>query len=76
MVKLSDLWEADEMKMPELTDAGWLGPRDEMNRASHGFGKCSECRETICVEKAVNDGPSTGQKPTKRSMKHFARTLS
>lgn len=29
MVKLSDLWEADEMKMPELTDAGWLGPRDD-----------------------------------------------
>lgn len=47
------------MKKPELTDVGWLGPRDEMDRASHRFGKCSECREIICVEKAVIDGPST-----------------
>jgi hypothetical protein len=30
-----------------------------MDRASHRFGKCSECREIICVEKAVTDGPST-----------------
>ena len=50
MVKLSGLWEADRMKMPELTDVGWLGPRDEMDRASHRFGKYSECHETICVE--------------------------
>jgi hypothetical protein len=47
------------MKTPELTDAGWLGPRDEMDRASHRFGKCSNCHEIICVEKAVTDGPST-----------------
>lgn len=60
MVKLSGLWEADGMKTPELTNVGWLGPRDEMDRASHRFGKCSECHETICVEKAVTDGPSTG----------------
>jgi hypothetical protein len=40
------------MKKPELTDMGWLGPRDEMDRASHLFGKCSECHEIICVEKA------------------------
>jgi hypothetical protein len=26
------------MKKPELTDLGWLGPRDEMDRASHRFG--------------------------------------
>ena len=59
MVKLSGLWEADCMKRPELTNVGWLGPRDEMDRASHRFGKCSVCHETICVEKAVTDGPST-----------------
>ncbi len=47
------------MTKPELIDAGWLGPRDEMDRASHRFGKCSECHETICVEKAIADGPST-----------------
>ena len=47
------------MKQPELTDVGWLGPRDEMDRASHRSGKCSECHEIICVEKAVTDGPST-----------------
>ncbi len=47
------------MKKPELTAVGWLGPRDEMDRASHRFGKCSECREIICVEKVVTDGPST-----------------
>jgi hypothetical protein len=47
------------MKKPELTDAGWLGPMYEMDSASHRFGKCSECHEIICVEKAVTDGPST-----------------
>jgi hypothetical protein len=52
------------MKQPELTDVGWLGPRDEMDRASHRSGKCSECHEIICVEKAVTDGPSTQQKTT------------
>jgi len=41
------------MKKPELTTLGWLGPKDEMDRASHRFGKCSECNEIICVEKAV-----------------------
>jgi hypothetical protein len=29
------------------------------DRASHRFGKCSECSEIICVEKVVIDGPST-----------------
>jgi hypothetical protein len=47
------------MKKPELTDVAWLGPRDEMDRASHRFGKCSECLEVICVEKAVTDTEST-----------------
>jgi hypothetical protein len=47
------------MIKPELTDVGWLGPRDEMDRASHRFGKCSECHEIICVEKAVTDTQST-----------------
>lgn len=30
-----------------------------MDDASHRFGKCSECREIICVEKAVTDSKST-----------------
>jgi hypothetical protein len=47
------------MKKPELTDVGWLGPKEEMDRASHQFGKCSECLEIICIEKAVTDTRST-----------------
>ena len=47
------------MKKQELTDVGWLGPKDEMDRASHLFGKCSECYEIICVEKAVADKQNT-----------------
>jgi hypothetical protein len=35
------------MKKPELTDVGWLGPKDEMDCASHRFGKCSNCDEII-----------------------------
>ena len=62
MGNLSGLWEAGGMKRPELTKMGWLGPRDEMDRASHLFGKCSDCGEVICVEKAVTDGPSTREK--------------
>jgi hypothetical protein len=49
------------MKKPELTDVGWLGPKDEMDHASHRFGKRSECHEIICVGKAVTEGPSTQQ---------------
>jgi hypothetical protein len=52
------------MKKPELSDAGWLGPKDEMDRASHRFGKCSECHEIICVEKAVTDTQDTGPETT------------
>jgi hypothetical protein len=47
------------MITPELTDVGWLGPRYEMDNASHCFGKCSECYEIICVEKAVTDTENT-----------------
>ena len=59
------------MKTPELTDAGWLGPRYEMDSASHHFGKCSECHETICVEKAVTDGPSTLETTSERLREAF-----
>jgi hypothetical protein len=59
VAKPSDVWETGGMKKPELTDRAWLGPKEEMDRASHRFGKCSECHEIICVEKAVTDGPST-----------------
>jgi hypothetical protein len=52
------------MKKPELTGVGWLGPRDEMDRASHRFGKCSECHEIICVEKAVTDTQNTQTETT------------
>ena len=30
-----------------------------MDSASHLFGKCSECHEIICVEKAVTDTQNT-----------------
>ena len=49
------------MATPKLTDVSWLGPKDEMDRASHLFGKCSECYEIICVEKAVADKQNTQQ---------------
>ena len=49
------------MATPKLTDVSWLGPKDEMDRASHRFGKCSECHEIICVEKAVADKQNTQQ---------------
>jgi len=52
------------MKKPELIEVGWLGPKDEMDRASHRFGKCSECHEIICVEKAVTDTQSTQPETT------------
>jgi hypothetical protein len=56
----SGVWETKgDMKIPELTDVGWLGPKYEMDSASHHFGKCSECHEIICVEKAVTDTQNT-----------------
>jgi hypothetical protein len=58
------------MKKPELTEVGWLGPKDEMDRASHRFGKCSECHEIICVEKAMTDTQNT--QPETNEMLHKA----
>jgi hypothetical protein len=59
------------MKKPELTDVAWLGPKEEMDRASHRFGKCSECHEIICVEKAVTDPPDTQPETTEMLYKAF-----
>ena len=59
------------MKKPELRAVSWLGPKDEMDRASHRFGKCSECDEIICVEKAVADAESTHQETTEMLYKAF-----
>src|ERR1700675_4631375 len=59
------------MKKPELTDVGWLGPRYEMDDASHRFGKCSEGHEIICVEKAVTDTQNTHQETTENLYKMF-----
>ena len=61
------------MATPKLIDVSWLGPKDEMDRASHLFGKCSECHETICVEKAVADGPSTQQETSERLNQAFRK---
>jgi uncharacterized protein (DUF1501 family) len=52
------------MKKPELIEVGWLGPKDEMDRASHCFGKCSQCHVIICVEKAVTDTQDTQPETT------------
>jgi hypothetical protein len=54
-----------------LTDMAWLGPKDEMDRASHRFGKCSECYEIICVEKAVADKQDTQQETNEMIYKAF-----
>jgi hypothetical protein len=59
------------MKKPELTAVGWLGPRDEMDRASHRFGKCSECHEIVCVEKAVTDTQNTQPETNEMLYKAF-----
>ena len=71
LAKAHGLWETGAMTKPELTGAGWLGPKDEMDRASHRFGKCSQCNEIICVEKAVADGPSTQRETSKMLHKAF-----
>jgi hypothetical protein len=62
------------MKKPELTDLAWLGPRDEMDRASHRVGVCPECHELICVEKAVTDGPSTQAQTTEITLLSLSAT--
>jgi hypothetical protein len=69
------LWETEDMKKPELIAEGWLGPRYEMDDASHRFGKCSECNETICVEKAVTDPESTGPETTEMLHSVFRRHI-
>ena len=69
------LRKTERMKNPKLTDVAWLGPRDEMDRASHYFGRCSECNEIICVAKAVTDGPST-QRETSEMLHEAFRTHS
>ncbi len=61
----------EAMKKPELTDVQWFGPRVEMDDASHLFGKCSECGETICVEKAVTDPQSTRSETTEMLYEAF-----
>ena len=71
LAKLFSLWETVGMKKQELTDVGWLGPKDEMDRASHRFGKCSECLEIICVEKAVTDTRDTQPETTEMLYKAF-----
>ena len=55
-----------DMKKPELTDVAWLGPKEEMDRASHQVGKCSECLEIICVEKAVTETENTQPETTEK----------
>ena len=62
------LWN---MSAPDLTDVGWLGPRIEMDSASHLFAKCSECHEIICVEKVVTDSESTQTETTEMLYKVF-----
>jgi len=51
---LPPLWETGDMKKPELTDVVWLGPKEEMDHASHRVGKCSECLEIICAREGGN----------------------
>jgi hypothetical protein len=58
--------ETADMKKPELTDVAWLGPKEEMDRASHRVGKCSECLEIICVEKAVTETENTQPETTEK----------
>jgi len=71
LAKLFSLWETVGMKKQELTDVGWLGPKDEMDRASHLFGKCSECYEIICVEKTVAEKQNTQQETNEMIYKAF-----
>ena len=59
------------MKKPELTNIAWLGPKEEMDRSSHRIGKCSECLEIICVEKAVTEAESTQPETTEKLYEAF-----
>ena len=71
--ELKSCGPAEVHENPKLPDVAWLGPRDEMDRASHYFGRCSECNEIICVAKAVTDGPST-QRETSEMLHEAFRT--
>ena len=42
-----------------------------MDDASHRFGKCSECHEIICVEKAVTATENTQPETTEMLYKLF-----
>ena len=42
-----------------------------MDRASHRFGKCSECHEIICVEKVVTDAQNTQPETNEMLYKAF-----
>jgi hypothetical protein len=44
-----------------------------MDGASHRFGKCSQCHEIICVEKAVTDSNNTGPETIEMLYKLFRR---
>jgi hypothetical protein len=59
------------MATPKLTNVSWLGPKDEMDRASHLLGKCPECFEIICVEKAVANQQDTQQEINEMIYKSF-----
>jgi predicted ATP-dependent serine protease len=59
------------MATPKLIDVSWLGPKDEMDRASHLFGKCSQCNEIICVEKAMDSTQNTQQETNEMIYKAF-----
>jgi hypothetical protein len=61
------------VKKPELISMCWLGPKDEMDRASHRMGKCSECHEIICIEKAVDRPQNTHQKTSEMLHEAFHR---
>jgi hypothetical protein len=61
------------MKEPELINVCWLGPKDEMDRASHRIGKCSECHEIICIEKAAARPEDTHQKTSEMLYETFLR---
>ena len=59
MAKSSVAWETGKYEKARTDRRGLAGAKGRNGSASHRFGKCSECREVICVEKVVTDGPST-----------------
>ena len=44
-----------------------------MDRASHRIGKCSECHEIICIEKAVADQQNIYRKTNEMLYEAFHR---